>query len=253
MSGSTGGKDRAFDPDSPSGLELEDETQGGRIEPDAELAAALREAADAVPDPEPKGRARSAGPGAPTKRSLDPNTGELLLDDPVHPGSEETELERLRREVTEANDRLIRLQADFENFRKRALKERQEALQYGPQNLVKDLLSTVDNLERAIDHARLSEGGNLESLLQGVELVYRELLGVFGNHQITEIDALGKTFNPALHEAMGQVPDATVEPNTVIEVLEKGYQLRDRLVRPARVVVARAPDEPGAGEGEAAD
>ena len=197
------------------------------IPPDPALEEALREAAAAVPD-----------------EGGDPPASEVLLEEAVEPGAPEQEVDRLRAQVTESSDRLLRMQADFENFRKRATKERIEAAQFGPQNLVKDLLSVVDNLERAIGHAQQSEGGDLESLLQGVELVHRELLGVLANHHVNEIEALHKTFNPALHEAMAQVPETTVEPNTVIDVLQKGYQLRDRLVRPARVVVAKTPDAP---------
>ena len=154
-----------------------------------------------------------------------------------------------REELADTEDRLLRLQADFENFRKRALRERQEAAQYGSQNLFKDLLSVVDNLERAIEHARESGGGDLASILQGVELVRRELLGVLEKHDVTEIEALGKPFDPALHEAMAQVESGTVPPNTVIEVLQKGFQLRDRLLRPARVIVAKAAERIGASGG----
>ena len=136
----------------------------------------------------------------------------------------------------------MRLQADFDNFRKRAAREKVEALQYGHQNLVKDVLATVDNLDRAVDHARKSEAGDLQSLLQGVELVQRELLTVLGKHGIKEVDAHGKNFDPALHEAMAQTPDGSVAPNTIVDVFQKGYRLRDRLLRPARVIVARAPD-----------
>jgi molecular chaperone GrpE len=209
-----------------------DEEALGHVEPSAELEAALREAAAAVPDPE---------------RSQDP--AEVVLDDAVEAAPEE-EAARLREELKAAHDRLLRLQADFENFRRRALRDREEALHYGAQNLVKDLLPVVDNLGRAIDHARRSEGGDLQGLLQGVDLVWRGLESVLSKHQVREIEAAGRPFNPALHEAMAQVPDASVEPNTIVEVLQKGYQLRERLVRPARVVVARAPDVPDAG-GEA--
>jgi molecular chaperone GrpE len=82
----------------------------------------------------------------------------------------------------------------------------------------------------------------LEGLLQGVELVRRELLTALAKHGVTPIDALGKPFDPALHEALSQVEDGSVAPNTVVEELQKGYQLRDRLLRPSRVVVARTPD-----------
>jgi len=148
--------------------------------------------------------------------------------------------------------------ADLENFRRRALKERSEVLQYGHQNLVKELLSTVDNLERAIDHARKSGGADLENLLQGVELVQRELGATLKKHGVTVIEAVGQAFDPALHEAMAQVAVADVPPSTVVEELEKGYRLRDRLLRPARVVVSKAPEASdtataGEDEGGAAD
>jgi molecular chaperone GrpE len=205
--------------------------EGGSLGTNPELEEALREAAAAVPDAE-------AGRGQ----------GEVLLEQPVE-GSPEGETARLREELSASHDRLLRLQADFDNFRKRAARDREDALQFGPQNLVKDLLSVVDNLARAIDHARQSGGGDLEGLLQGVELVRRELESVLSKHNVREVEALGKAFNPAQHEAMAQIPVATVEPNTVVEVLQKGYQLRDRLIRPARVIVARKPDVPDA-EGE---
>jgi len=212
-----------------------EEESVGTLEVDPELAAALAEAAAAVPDPEPRKPAQSQA-----------------VAEQAPEASVEVEAPSLHQEVSEAHDRLLRLQADFENFRKRAQRERMEALQYGPQNLVKDLLSVVDNLERAIDHARQSEGGDLQSFLQGVELVQREFLGVLGNHGVSEIEASGKPFDPALHEAMAQVPVAEAAPNTVVDVLQKGYQLRDRLVRASRVVVAKAPEPGEGGEGEAA-
>ena len=211
-----------------------DEASGGSIGPSPELEEALREAAAAVPDMD-AGAAR--GPG------------EVLLEQRIEAPPED-EVVRLREELSASHDRLLRLQADFDNFRKRALREREEALQFGPQILVKDLLSVVDNLARAIDHARQSGGGDLESVLQGVELVRRELESVLAKNHVREVEALGKSFNPAQHEAMAQVPNASVEPNTIVEVLQKGYQLRERLIRPARVIVARAPDAPDAG-GEA--
>jgi molecular chaperone GrpE len=144
---------------------------------------------------------------------------------------------------------MIRLQADFDNFRRRALKEREEAHQYGHENLVKDLLATVDNLDRAIEHAQRSDGKDFESMLQGVELVRRELLGALANHGVSEIEAVKAAFDPNVHEAMAQKEDDSVPTNTVIEVFQKGYRLRDRLLRPARVVVSKPVE--GGDEGEA--
>ena len=152
------------------------------------------------------------------------------------------EYEALQAELEQSNDRYLRLQAEFENFRRRGLKERQEAHSYGHQNLVKDLLSTVDNLDRALEHAEQNSGGDLQALLQGVELVSKELLGALGKHGVSRIEAQDQPFDPAVHEAMAQVENGDVPPNTVIQVLQTGYMLRDRMLRPARVVVSKAPE-----------
>jgi molecular chaperone GrpE len=221
----------------------EPDDEGGSIPIDPELEAALREAMESVPDP------RASG----AKSQREDPRGEILEHDPVSEGEAEAVASRLREELADTQDRLLRLQAEFENFRKRALRERQEAAQYGSQNLFKDLVSVVDNLERAIAHARESGGGDLASFLQGVELVRRELLGIFEKNHVTEIEALGKPFDPSLHEAMAQVESGAVPPNTVIDVLQKGFQLRDRLVRPSRVIVAKATEGSGrSGGGDSA-
>jgi len=220
-----------------------DPDEGGSIPIDPELEAALREATESVADP------RASAPKGPRAASSDG----ILESEPVPEAEAEAVAARLREELADTEDRLLRLQAEFENFRKRALRERQEAAQYGSQNLFKDLVSVVDNLERAIAHARESGGGDLASFLQGVELVRRELLAVFEKNHVTEIEALGKPFDPSLHEAMGQVESGAVPPNTVIDVLQKGFQLRDRLVRPSRVILAKAAEGSGrSGGGDSA-
>ena len=205
----------------PEGWEgVAEEASGGRLAPNPELEEALREAAEAVEEP----RARAAAEREAQSAAA-----------PQAPAGDEA----LAAALDESRDRLLRLHADFENFRRRAAKERLEIQQYGHQNLVKDLLTSVDNLDRAIDHARTSGDGDLQSLLQGVELVRRELVAALGKHGVAAIEALGRPFDPALHEAMAQAPDDSVAPNTVIEELQRGYVLRDRLVRPSRVIVSR--------------
>ncbi|MBW2500665.1 MAG: nucleotide exchange factor GrpE [Deltaproteobacteria bacterium] len=226
-SGKEPGSDPAAEPS--AGWEaLAEEASAGSLAPSAELEEALREAAEAV---ETRG-ARKGG------RS--PKAQEAAQ-----------ELEALRGEFEAVKDRYIRLQADFENHRRRTLKERQEALQYGHENLVKDLLEAVDNLDRAIEHASRA-GGDFEGMLQGVELVRRDLLGALAKHGVNGIEAEGAAFDPNLHEAMAQEEDDTVQPGTVVRVFQKGYQLRDRLLRPARVVVSKKSEagraeEPGEG------
>ncbi len=208
-----------------SGWESLAEESVGALAPSPELEEALREAAEAVEERSQARERQRGGPAGPSPR--------------------ETELAA---EIEGVRDRYLRLHADFENFRRRASRERLEAEQYGHQNLVKDLLTAVDNLDRAIEHARRSGGADLESLLQGVELVRRELVAALVKHGVSAIDASGRPFDPAQHEAMAQQPDDSVAPNTVIEELQRGYVLRDRLLRPARVIVSRRSDgESGSG------
>jgi len=208
------------DPNEAEGWESISEESETTLAVNPELEAALREASEAIDE---EGHVK--GPEEPT---------------PPEEFSGE-EIERMAGQLVENRDKYVRLLADFDNFRRRAHKDRQDVIQYGHENLVKDLLSTVDNLDRAIEHAHQNEGGDLGSLLQGVELVQRELYAVLAQHEVHVIDAEGSEFDPSLHEAMAQVQDDSVSPNTVIEVLQTGYRLRDRLLRPARVVVAKPP------------
>jgi molecular chaperone GrpE len=205
------------------------EAEGGTLAPSAELEAALREATEAV---EARDKAREG-----RKEEAEQDSGALRAELERLTG----ELERARREAAESRDRWLRSQADFENLRRRNLRERQETLQYGHENLVKDLLGTVDNLERAIDHAKESETKDLGGLLQGVELALRELNTVLVKHGVARIEAEGETFDPNVHEAVAQSEEGSAPPGSVARVYQKGYRLRDRLLRPARVVVAVAP------------
>jgi molecular chaperone GrpE len=136
-------------------------------------------------------------------------------------------------------DRFLRQVADLENFKKRSAREREEISRFANEALIKDLLDVVDNLERAVAHA--SEGGNGKPIVEGVEMVLKGLLDVLGRHGVTQISAVGQPFDPSKHEAMAQVETDLHEPNYVVEELHKGYALRDRLLRPARVSVAKPP------------
>jgi molecular chaperone GrpE len=202
--------------DKPEGREaLEDEASEGSMAPSAELEEAMREAAEAV-------EAREGARRDPKDRS-----------------EAAAELAAAQAEVERLKDAQLRLQADFENHRKRALRDRQEAHKFGHENLVKDLLATVDNLERAIEHARSSGSADFEAMLQGVELVRREFLGALSKHGVTAVEADGERFDPEFHEAMAQEIDDSVPAGTVVKVFEKGYRIWDRLLRPARVVVSK--------------
>lgn len=201
-----------------------EEASAGNLGPSAELEAALREA-EASHDARAAARAAARDPGG-----SDPARQQL-----------EAQLADAQRELAEQKDKLLRLAADFENARRRSLKDREETSLFGHQNLVKDLLPSVDNLGRAIDHARQGGEGSQEGLLEGVELVLREVLATLTRHGVVPVEAQGQPFDPALHEAMAQIEDASVPGNTVVQVFQPGYQLRGRLLRPARVVVSRPP------------
>lgn len=139
----------------------------------------------------------------------------------------------------EAHDRLLRAAADFENWKKRARKESDEAQQRGREALLKELLTVLDNLERALKHAPPDD-----PLAKGVQMVEKQFLGALEKFGITRFSALGQPFDPALHEAIQQVETAEVPPGTVAQEFAQGYMSGSRLFRPAMVAVAKAP--PGA-------
>lgn len=219
---------------------------GPKIPASDEMEAALREAAEAVEVREAEERAEKAA--ADDAASPDKMTIELLSQELQDlKGAHEEKLAE-HEALTEQH---LRLQADFENFRRRSLKEKQESFKFGHQNLVKDLLSTVDNLERALEHGAQNASSEVKGILEGVELVHREILGVLAKHAVQEISAEGEAFDPAVHEAMGQIPNGEVPANTVLQVLQKGYLIHDRMLRPARVIVSREPTVEEAAAGSA--
>jgi molecular chaperone GrpE len=153
--------------------------------------------------------------------------------------------DQLRAEIEALKDRYLRMAAEYENQRRRMLREQQESAQFANENLIKELLATVDNLERALGHARSGEGGtsNPEKLVEGVELTRRSLLNALERNGLERVEAVGAKFDPRQHEAMRQIPSTEHEPGTVAEVYQVGYLLKGRLLRPALVAVASRPAE----------
>ncbi len=139
----------------------------------------------------------------------------------------------------EKEDLLLRERAELENFKRRMEREKREALRFASEPLLRDILPVIDNLERAIAHAKGSEGS--QALVEGVELVLRSLLDAIGRHGVSRVKAKGEAFDPSLHEAVGQIENAEIAPNSVLEEHQSGYQLHDRLLRPAMVSVSKAP------------
>jgi molecular chaperone GrpE len=168
------------------------------------------------------------------------------------PGAEVTTLEErlaaAESELADTKDRLLRALAETENVRRRAQREREDAAKYGASNLAKDLINVADNLRRAL--ASVPEGQVRDdltrTLLQGVDATERELLAAFERHGIRRIDPMGERFDHNFHQAIMEVENSGQPGGTVVQVLQPGYAMHDRLLRPAMVSVAKGERPPGA-------
>lgn len=149
----------------------------------------------------------------------------------------EAKLQTMEKEAKETYDRLLRVSADFENYKKRASREMEDFRKYANQALLKDMLSVVDNLELAINSSSDGEKAD-QSLIEGLNLTLNEILKVFEKFHVKPIEARGKTFDPTFHEAVMREETDDYPENTVISEFQKGYLIHDRLLRPAMVVVA---------------
>ena len=138
--------------------------------------------------------------------------------------------------LTDEHDRLLRTAAEFENYKKRVQKEKEDARKFGSESLLKDFLPVADNLDRAMEHASTTDP---KQILEGVRLVQKLIESTLAKHGVVGFSALGLPFDPALHEALMQL-ESDKPPGTVVQEMAKGYKLHDRLVRPAAVVVAKA-------------
>jgi molecular chaperone GrpE len=156
------------------------------------------------------------------------------------------ELEQLRQDLAMAQDRALRAQADLENYRKRMRREMDEERRYAQLPLIRDVLPVLDNIAlalKAADAARDGAAAEGAGLVQGVRMVAQQLEGALKQHGLQRVAAEeGGAFDPHLHEAVGARPNVQHPSNTVLEVLRAGYQLHDRVVRPAQVVVSQAPE-----------
>jgi len=176
----------------------------------------------------------------------DEKDGAMAPEDPA-PGTAEAEaavaerLAAVEAELAETKDRLLRALAETENVRRRAQREREDAARYGATNLARDLVNVADNLHRAL--ASMPEGGAgdelMRTLLQGVSATERELLAAFERHGIRRIEPLGERFDHNFHQAIFEIENSGQPPGTVVQVLQPGYVMHDRLLRPAMVGVAK--------------
>jgi len=169
--------------------------------------------------------------------AIDPElTDDLGAEFDLRGDNLERELEAARTEAAGHLETAQRLQAEFENYRRRVTRDQGDLVARAGKRIVEELLPVLDNLERAIDHT--TAGGDLEHLLAGVEMVQQQLIGVFEKEGVEIVDPFGQEFDPQIHQAVGQREDADVPDNTVVEVFQKGYLLGGRVIRPAMVIVS---------------
>ncbi len=150
-------------------------------------------------------------------------------------------LEEKEKEAKENYDRLLRTAADFENYKKRAAREKEDWTKFANEDLIRAILPFIDNLERAVNHAqKIADTG---VLVKGVQLTLQQLLQALNKFGLSSFESVGKPFDPAMHEAMLVVETDKHEPNQVVEEFQKGYLLNDRLLRPATVSVSKPPEK----------
>ena len=156
-------------------------------------------------------------------------------------GELKKKLEEKEKEIKEHHDRLLRLAADFENYKKRAAREKEEWTKFANEDLLRTILPFIDNLERAINHAqKVADTG---VLIEGVRLTIQQILQSLNKFGLSSFQSVGKPFDPTVHEAMLVVETDKHEPNQVVEEFQKGYLLNDRLLRPATVSVSKPPEK----------
>ena len=180
-----------------------------------------------IPENEVEAQATQESDGA-DEESVDIETDEL------------SEVEALQEEVAMAKDAALRAQADAINAQRRAELDVEKARKFALERFANDLLPVVDNLERALESSAGSDADGIAAVVEGVELTLKSLVDVLAKNGITPVDPHGEPFDPQVAQAMSMVENPDVEPNTVIAVMQKGYLLKDRLLRPAMVMVSKA-------------
>jgi molecular chaperone GrpE len=188
-----------------------------------------------------------AAPEAATADGKDGENVEPTPDDagtaPKSGSGLEERLKATEQENRDTQDRLLRLAAEFDNFKKRTAREKEDLRKFAAEALLKELLSVVDNLERAVE----SSNGNhqAKSVVEGVQMTLDELMKILERFKVEQLESMHQPFDPTFHQAVAQQPSESHPDNTVIEEFQKGYTLHGRLLRPAMVVVSKAPASPG--------
>ncbi len=242
----------------------EEPQEGGGVEGSDFLKSAMQDALESVEaiergeEPgEKKKKKKKESPPPPSKKELELK---MQIIDLQHKVRElEKEVENKIKEVKQNFDEAKRIQKRLEDYKTRVMREKADQFNYGQEPLIREILPALDSLERAMEHATGPE--QFGALHEGIELTLRQFLSALGKFGVERLEAKGEPFNPGIHEAMGMCENSEVEPNTVVEEHQKGYKLKDRLIRPSRVIISCPPqgapdniERPGAEKtGGAAD
>lgn len=174
-------------------------------------------------------------------QAVDVNESATLEED-IDSGNEKPGIEQLQQELAESRDQVLRLAAEFENFKKRMAREHESLIKYAGENILRELLSSIDNLDRALEQGSTDSGAaqqKLDALLEGVRLTQKGLLATLEKFDVVPIESVGREFDPNEHEAMTMEANDTVPANHVVQEFARGYRFKDRLLRPAKVVVSQ--------------
>ncbi|WP_396652618.1 nucleotide exchange factor GrpE [Metabacillus sp. KUDC1714] len=164
------------------------------------------------------------------------NADDVIIEDASDAGDEsEQKIAELQAKLDETENKMLRAQADFDNFKRRSRLDQEAAQKYRAQSLVSEIIPALDNFERALQIE--ADNDQTKSLLQGMNMVYNQLVQALKNEGVEAINSVGEQFDPHLHQAVMQIEDENYESNSVVEELQKGYKLKDRVIRPAMVKV----------------
>ena len=212
---------------------------------DTETAPAQSQTDDVVTDSKAGGESSSSG-GAPPAGAGEEAAAEPTVEERL--AQLEADKAQLAKEKQENWDRFLRATADLENFRKRSRRDLDDARIEARSKVLREMLPVIDNLDRALVHAESTEGGAQSGgIVEGVQLVMRQFAQALERCDVRPVEAVGKPFDPNMHEAISQMETAEHPPGSVVQSLQKGYTIGERLLRPALVVVAKAPSEPAPG------
>lgn len=182
----------------------------------------------------------AAPPGEPLVNAQAEKTAEGDQGQPLKADDLRASLEAKEKEAAENYDRYLRAMAEMDNFRKRAARDKEDAIKYGNEKLIKDILPILDSLERALHQAsEMTARNNFEAFQQGLELIHTQILGCLERHGVVKVAAKGEEFDPDWHQALMQVETPEMESNRVVDEYESGYTLHGRLLRPSKVSVSK--------------